>query len=110
MSFRFTLLCLIAFGFGLARFLVPVEGKIDHADVFKDFAHLFVGGLFGAAILATALTRKIDRISTLMGPLGDVDIWIAKIRHCIASTGRSLWILAIGLTVLEIVAFIVRQQ
>lgn len=35
--------------FAIARFVVPVEGAVSQPDIFKDFAHLFVGGLFGAA-------------------------------------------------------------
>lgn len=66
----------VAVTFGVLRFVVPVEGKIDHADVFKDLAHLFVGGCFGAAIYARSEWR--------------------------------LWAIAVGLTVLEVVAFFVR--
>lgn len=64
--------------FGIARFIVPVEGKIVKKDFFKDFAHLWVGGLFGAAINA--------------------------------QTDPVLWSLAVGLTVLEVVAFVVRKK
>lgn len=74
-----TLMCYLAAAiFGILRFTLPVEGRIEHADIFKDLAHVFVGGLFGAAI--------------------------AK------NNDRCLWIVAVGLTVLEVVAFIVRKQ
>ncbi len=60
--------------FGGLRFVVPVSG-IHAADTFKDAAHVFVGGLFGAAIA----TRR-----------------------------RDLWAMAVGLTLVEIVAALVR--
>lgn len=63
--------------FGLLRFTLPVEGKINKKDIFKNLAHLWVGGLFGAAIAL--------------------------------QTTWELWVLAIGLTVLEVVAFLVRK-
>ncbi len=42
-------LLMIAAVFGVLRFVVPVAGAINNADVFKDFAHLFVGFAFGYA-------------------------------------------------------------
>lgn len=38
---------------GVARFIVPVQGP-DVGDLFKDFAHLFVGGLIGAACTSSS--------------------------------------------------------
>lgn len=35
--------------FGVARLTLPAHG-LQKRDVFKDLAHLWVGGLFGAAI------------------------------------------------------------
>lgn len=35
--------------FGLLRAVLPVRG-LDRRDVFKDLAHLWVGGLYGAAL------------------------------------------------------------
>lgn len=68
----------ITLGFAVSRFLVPVSGTVEKKDIYKDLAHVFVGGLFGAAIYA----------------------W----------SDWSLWFLAIGLTVVELVAFFVRRQ
>lgn len=34
----------------ILRFVLPVHG-VNHDDIFKDVAHLFVGGLFGAWLL-----------------------------------------------------------
>lgn len=39
---------------GTLRFILPVSGGINKSDIYKDVAHLFVGGLFGAAF-ATSL-------------------------------------------------------
>lgn len=50
------LLFFVAVGFGIARFLVPVEGAIAAEDIFKDMAHLVVGFMFGYA--AYARNRK----------------------------------------------------
>ena len=69
-------LLLITIGFGIARFIVPVEGKINKRDIFKDMAHLFVGFVFGYAANGSD--------------------W-------------EPWALAVGLTVLEVVAFLVRK-
>lgn len=48
MTVRTWVLIVIAFAFGLARLLVPGSGSLHREDVFKDFSHLYVGGLFGA--------------------------------------------------------------
>lgn len=45
-------LCLM---FAILRFTLPVHG-LNFAATFKDLAHLFVGGVFGAAIA----TRRKD--------------------------------------------------
>lgn len=39
-------LCVV---FAVLRFTLPVH-ELNFADTFKDLAHLFVGGVFGAAI------------------------------------------------------------
>lgn len=44
------IILLVAIGFGIARFLVPVTGGINHADIFKDAAHIVIGLMFGYAI------------------------------------------------------------
>lgn len=96
MSRAYIALVLIAAAFGVARFIVPVTGGIEQAGIFKDLAHCFVGGLFGAAICATARTappypRQVDLLLSL----------IVEWR---------LWSLAWGLTALEVVAFLVRRN
>lgn len=51
--------------FGVLRFVLPVSGELNQADIYKDCAHIFIGGLFGAyfaskrnpyLLLALALT------------------------------------------------------
>jgi hypothetical protein len=79
LSMKDTLALLIAAAvFGVLRFVLPVEGRIEQADIFKDLAHVFVGFAFGYA--GYARNRK------------------------------ELWSIAIGLTILEVVAFVVRKQ
>ena len=79
------LLVPIALGFAVARFALPSH-DLHGDDVFKDLAHVFVGGLFGGAIVAT-----------LRGcPVQD-----DKPHICLEAL---LWVLAISLTVLEVLA------
>lgn len=68
----------IAIVFAIARFIVPVEGKINKKDFFKDFAHLFVGFLFGYAV-----TDPTDYLK---------------------------WSVPIALTIVEVIAFLVRKK
>lgn len=44
------ILVLVVLGFAVARIALPSHG-LHPEDTFKDLAHLFVGGLFGAAIV-----------------------------------------------------------
>lgn len=67
-----TLLLVTCIIIGVMRFSLPSHG-IEQQDIFKDVSHLFVGGLFGAAICA--------------------------------KTKWELWAMALGLTLLEMVAF-----
>jgi nucleoside recognition membrane protein YjiH len=92
MSRGYLVVLVLAVLIGIARFVLPVEGRISHDDIFKDIAHLFVGGVFGAAILATH--HACDIITPL---------WLAMLK-----TWR-LWTIAWGLTVLEVIAFIARR-
>ena len=82
---------IVAISFGIVRFMVPVHGLND-ADIFKDLAHIFVGGLFGAAIKGTARNRQ-DGF-----PL--IAAFAAEWR---------LWAMAWGLTGLEVAAFFIRK-
>lgn len=70
-------LVVVTLVFGVLRFVLPVSGTVNKADIYKDLAHLYVGGLFGA--------------------------WLA-------AGDTAYLLLALGLTVLEVVAFIVRRK
>lgn len=80
---------LITVAIGVARFIVPVSGELNTADIYKDLAHLWVGFLFGwfAANLKIWNTSRID----------------------VPWSGRIL-LMAIGLTVLEVIAFFVCRK
>lgn len=84
-------LTFITIGFAVARFLVPVAGRINPADVYKNFAHLWVGFLFGAAYAMTGYIPRDD---------GGFELVI---------TGE-LWALAVLLTLVEVLAFLVRRR
>jgi len=86
-------LCLI---FGYMRLTMNVVSEIHHDDIFKDLAHLFVGSLFGSAILASVLARRIS--------LGYVDL-----RKMVVSMATWFWFVAIVMTVLEVGAFILHK-
>ncbi len=62
--------------FGYLRFVVPVSGKVNPSDIFKDMAHIWVGILIGAALVL----------------------------------GGWWWLSPVALTILEVVAFIVRRK
>lgn len=92
--------------FGVARFVVPVAGAINKADIFKDMAHIFVGGLFGAAILATVLKKYISSYWSLYAlPEAVVGLQGKVNKLCLY-----LWTLALGLSILEVVAFIILKS
>lgn len=44
-------LIVVSATFGVARFIVPVSGRVNRADIFKDLAHIWVGLLIGVAIV-----------------------------------------------------------
>lgn len=75
---------LIALAFGVARFVVPVEGTIVRQDIFKDLAHVFVGFAFGWAFYTPEQFR----------------LW---------GFGGVNWIIPAILTLVEVIAFVVRQ-
>jgi hypothetical protein len=51
-----------------------VSGEINQADVFKDLAHCFVGGLFGAAFYSTELYE-----GEIFRPKINIRLWILAI-------------------------------
>lgn len=70
MSLRTIILLILCGIIGVLRFTLPVSG-LKQEDLFKDLAHVFVGILFGIAIV---------------------------------SKTRESWAMAVGLTILEVVA------
>ncbi len=88
-----------------------MTGEINHSDIFKDLAHVFVGGLFGAAIRATIEARTLFGLkwdcTCNAKPFLCADIKKASDEADFACV--YLWTLAIGLTLLEVVAFLVRK-
>jgi hypothetical protein len=88
MKWLVILACII---FGYMRLTMNVVSEIHHEDIFKDLAHLFVGGLFGAAILATEY-----KVSCPMEPSFRADT-------------KDYWLLAVGMTILEVVAFVIHK-
>ena len=64
-------ICLV---FALLRIVLPTEG-FRPSDVFKDLAHVFVGGLFGAALA----TRRRDLWGMAIG-LTILEVVVAMIK------------------------------
>ena len=91
--------------FGILRFIVPVSGAINKAAIFKDLAHIFVGGLFGAAILATALYKLMQSWTVYQLPEG-----VLSVQHKVSKYCAILWVLAVSLTILEVVAFVLLKN
>lgn len=90
--------------FGIARFIVPVTGAINKADIFKDMAHIFVGGLFGAAIALIVAFKLLRTLGEAISPS------LQAVKQQIQDCCIAVWMLAIGLTILEVVAFFMRQN
>lgn len=83
--------------FGIARLVMPAESVIHHEDIFKDFAHLFVGGLFGAGLVGErSHSYYVDRGT--------------RIRYWLARRNWRYIALAVAMTVLEVVAFIMHKH
>lgn len=81
------LLSLVVLVVAAARFIIPMPGlDVSLASLFKDFAHLFVGGLFGASIALTACR-------------GWKDHYVVR-----------FWVLSWGLAIIEVVAFLVQRS
>ena len=82
--------------FGVLHFVLSDTGGINAVDIYKDLAHVFVGGLFGAGTLGLATDYRLCRDH------GVNDDRLFKM------TALCL-LLAVGLTMLEVVAFFVRK-
>ena len=76
---------------GVSRFIVPISG-LDAEDIYKDMAHLWVGFLFGAAVYCP---WKLRNSYDCYNSDGDEKVF--------------LWVFALGLTAIEVIAFLVRS-
>jgi hypothetical protein len=120
MKTRLTLL-LVCIAFAGLRFTLPVRG-LDLRDTFKDLAHVFVGGLFGAAIYATCSRMNAEilkaakelrsrKFAATESHKERIDQRASAAIACAeASESRpwQLWAMAGGLTACEVVAALVR--
>lgn len=61
--------------FSILRFVVPVSGKVNRADIFKDLAHIWVGVLLGAAI---ATGNLVDWVLPTLITVVEVVAFIAR--------------------------------
>ncbi len=96
----FNVLFFVSLVFAIARFIVPVEGTINHADIFKDMAHIWVGVLFGVAVAVSVFKVQWPYKNLLSSD--ELTAWSKAWRS-------GFWILAIGLTAIEVVAFFARK-
>lgn len=78
--------------FAILRFVLPVSGSVNHADIFKDLAHVWVGILFGVGLSRIMATERGEDL---------------RARH--VNEGFFL-ILGILLTGVEVVAFAARHN
>lgn len=84
-------------------FMFPGTGELQRDDIFKDIAHLWVGGLFGAWIFGEVAAYWIRKTECFPVPLEDTTSRIE----------RSMWrcgALAVLLTIVEVVAFFLEKQ
>lgn len=56
----------VAIGLGIARLAMPVVSEVHREDLFKDFAHLFVGAMFGAGIAGRRMCLWIGAALTVL--------------------------------------------
>lgn len=90
--------------FGIMRFVIPANGlDLTFATIFKDIAHVYVGGLLSAGMYGSAIllaTKHIDHKETPEKTLEVLDN--------LAATGIVLGTLGILLTCVEVVAAMVK--
>lgn len=86
------ILILVALAMGIYRAFVEPT-KLVPADIYKDLAHIFVGGLFGAWLMAV-------RMGNQFGP-GGGGLLLMK------DSGHFCFCVAVCLTIVEILAFMV---
>lgn len=98
MSVAFYVAVAATLAFGVLRFIVPVSGAVNPDDVFKDLAHVWVGILFGiAGAKSDSAYKTVPK---------DYLLWE---KAALSFAGAFWWwMLAVGITVVEIIAFFVR--
>lgn len=106
------LVILACIGFGIARLMMPTVSEIHREDLFKDFAHLFQGGLYGAALFAFALRPVMRRALGSWGcelycsrAVDLLDTPAHVVDGVLKSAGKRMLVLAVAMTILEIIAF-----
>ena len=107
--------------FGLLRFVLPVEGKINKKDIFKDLAHLWAAYMFAFATYQSEwvyVSLPILLILRFVLPNDEkidfknfAHLWVGYL-FGLATIEADLayWSLPVGITILEVVAFIVRKK
>lgn len=103
---------LVAIGFGIARLAMPVVSEVHREDLFKDFAHLFVGAMFGASVRATVwFVKNKKRMKDYARPneINIVPSLLATQTRELRNESRLYWALFVGLTALEVFAFYIHK-
>jgi hypothetical protein len=88
MKYSLVFMCVVIV---LLRFTLPTRG-LDSHDIFKDAAHLFVGGLMGAALHATYGCK----------------VYSYKLPEELKESAIFFWVLSVVLTAMEVAAFLIR--
>ena len=86
--------------FAVLRMVLPSSGHVNHDDIFKDLAHLYVGGMFGAAIAWTYVAVVPSRIRQF-SPTYSEAIAVVDFRERAATYAVVFWVIAIVLCVVE---------
>lgn len=97
MRYLVILICIV---FAYFRFTMPIVSEIHKEDVFKDVAHLWTGGLYGASFMAFALLAWVKT------RYGYDNVGVEHVRYI------SWFYLALGLIMtfaVEVVAFIIHK-
>ena len=94
---------LLTLAFAVLRFIVPTRGlDLTVPTVFKDLAHVFVGMLFGALFLGMVMVCVDRRV-----PGWHKSDQLVPVDDCVR-LGLFCGILGAGLTVVEVVAALIR--
>lgn len=105
------ILLIVTIVFATARFIVPVTGKINKSDIFKDMAHIWIGILIGIAWLVVLLRRVVEEAKRRSRLTGEQNWSWWVVTELLQYTNNAAWYvyLAVILTIIEVIAFLVRQ-